>query len=680
MRIRGEGSTPWKVAGSAHRVTRKVAASAHKATRKGTSGAPGVAGMLHLAPWARALFLACILAFGGGAGWGLGGLGPEGGGSEGTGSEGTGPAGWGLAMASTQAAPGGKGTANPADPQKVLRVAFPVAESGFDPVRVNDLYSNTVTSAIFHTLVTWDWMAKPARLVPYAAEAMPEVSEDGTLYTFKVRKGLLFAPDPAFGGKRRELVAQDFAYTLKRHADPRNRSPQLSDLEDKIAGFAEANKAAVRTGSLDYDQAIAGIEVPDRYTLRIRLLRRERNFLSLLANPYASGMAREVVEHYGQEGVMANPVGTGPYRIEKWVRGSKIVLAANPDFPAFTWDFEATPGDEADQQIVRQMRGRRMPQIGKVDISIIEEPQSAWLAFSSKSIDVIGVPPPFIDKALDADQRLLEAWKEQGVGLYRSVEPDIRYQFFNLKDPVIGGYSKEKIALRRAIIMGYDVDEEIRVIRKNQAVKAEQMVSPVIPGHDPQYRSIVRHDPGLANALLDQFNYRKAADGFRTLPDGKPLVFTMYSTTSSIDRERDELWKRSMDRIGIRLEVKKDKFPELLKQGKQCAIPSWSLGWTRSSESEFVMKLLYSKTIGQNNYACFESADYDKYFEDLKRLPDGPQRTRVLHNLYRLMEVYGVLGLSSTSIATRLHHPWVEGYRKHPLLLSDFHLMDIRKR
>ncbi|MFM7255163.1 MAG: ABC transporter substrate-binding protein [Betaproteobacteria bacterium] len=570
--------------------------------------------------------------------------------------------------------------ANPADPQKVLRIAFPTAESGFDPVRANDLYSNTVTHAIFHTLMTWDWMAKPARLVPYAAEAMPEVSEDGTVYTFKVRKGLLFTPDPAFGGKRREVTAEDFAYTLRRHADPRNRSPQLSDLEDKIVGFAEAYKAAVSSGKFDDTQRIAGIEVPDRYTLRLRLLRRERNFLSLLANPYAGAMAREVVEHYGQEAVMANPVGSGPYRIEKWVRGSKIVLAANPDFPAFVWDFEASPGDEADQQVARQMRGRKMPQIGKVDISIIEEPQSAWLAFSSKSIDAIGVPPPFIEKALDTNQRLLEAWREQGVGMYRSVEPDIRYQFFNLKDPVIGGYTKEKIALRRAIIMGYDVDEEIRVIRKNQAVKAEQMVSPVIPGHDPGYRSMVRHDPGLANALLDQFNYRKGPDGFRMLPDGKPLVFTIHSTTSSIDRERDELWKRSMDRIGIRLEVKKDKFPELLKQGKQCAIASWSLGWTRSSESEFVMKLLYSRTIGQNNYACFESADYDRYFEELKRLPDGAQRTRVLHNLYRLMEVYGVLGLSSTSIATRLHHPWVEGYRKHPLLLSDFHLMDIRKR
>lgn len=143
---------------------------------------------------------------------------------------------------------------NPADPAKVLRIAFPIAESGFDPVRVNDLYSNTITHALFHTLVTWDWMAKPAKLVPYAAETMPEVSEDGTTYTFRIRKGLLFTPDAAFKGKRRELTAYDFAYTLKRHADPKSRSPQLSDLEDKILGFAEANRAAVSSVALTMTQ------------------------------------------------------------------------------------------------------------------------------------------------------------------------------------------------------------------------------------------------------------------------------------------------------------------------------------------------------------------------------------------------------------------------------------------
>ena len=582
----------------------------------------------------------------------------------------------GLSITMALASPNPK--ANPADPDKVLKVAFPVPETGFDPVRVNDVYSNTITGVIFQTLLTYDWLAMPTRLVPNAAESMPQVSADQTTFTFKVKKGLYFTPDEAFKGQRRELTAQDFVYTLLRHADPKNRSPQVSDLDDKIFGFAESRKKAIVSGRFDYDQKHPGIYATDRYTLVIQLIQPDRNFLTLLTSPYSGGMAREVVEKYGFEGIMANPVGTGPYILEKWVRGSKIILRANPEFPGFVWDFQA-PNNPIEIRIANQMQGRKMPQIGRVEVSIIEEPQSMWLAFSGKEIDAVAVPPSFIEKALTPNNDLLQTWVAQGVNMYRSIEPDIRYQFFNMRDPVIGGYTPEKIALRRAIIMGFDVDEEIRVIRKGQAVKAQQMVSPVVAGHDPNYKSLVKFSPLSANALLDQFAYKRDAKGYRNMPDGKPLVFTIYSSTSSVDRERDELWKKSMDRLGIRLKVKKDKFPEMLKQGKQCAIPSWSLGWTRSSEAEFVMKLLYSKTIGQNNYACFESAEYDAYFEQLKRLPDGPERTRVLHNMYRLMEVNGVLGLSSTGIATRLSHQRVEGFRKHPLILGDWIYYDIQK-
>jgi oligopeptide transport system substrate-binding protein len=568
---------------------------------------------------------------------------------------------------------------NPADPDKVLRIAFPAPETGFDPVRVNDLYSNTITAAIFQPLITYDWMAMPTRLVPDAAQDLPEISKDGKTYTFKIKKGIYFTPDEVFKGLRRELTAADFVYTLLRHADPKNRSPQVSDLDDKILGFADARKKAAASGRFDYDQKHPGIYASDRYTLVIHLNQADRNFLSLLTNPYAAGMARELVEHYGFEGIMGRPVGTGPYILDKWVRGSKIILKANPEFPGFVWSFKPSSNSLTELRIANLMEGRKMPQIGRVEVSIIEEPQSMWLAFSGKEIDAVAVPPSFIEKALNAKNELLSSWIAQGVRMYRSVEPDIRYQFFNMKDPVIGGYTPEKIALRRAIIMGFDVDEEIRVIRKGQAIKAQQMVSPVIAGHDPEYKSSVRFSPLSANALLDQFGYKKDIKGFRTHPDGKPLVLTIYSSTSSLDRERDELWKKSMDRLGIRLKVKKDKFPEMLKQGKQCAIPSWSLGWTRSSEAEFVMKLLYSKTIGQNNYACFENSEYDAYFEQLKRLPDGPERTRVLHNMYRIMEVNGVLGLSSTGIATRLSHQRLEGYRKHPLILGDWIYYDIQK-
>ena len=124
-------------------------------------------------------------------------------------------------MATANASPLPNPKANPADPNKVMRMAFPVPETGFDPVRVNDLYSNTITAAIFQPLVTYDWMAMPTKLVPDAAEAMPEISKDEKTYTFKIKKGLYFTPDEAFKGVRRELTAYDFVYVFLRHADPK---------------------------------------------------------------------------------------------------------------------------------------------------------------------------------------------------------------------------------------------------------------------------------------------------------------------------------------------------------------------------------------------------------------------------------------------------------------------------
>ena len=112
-----------------------------------------------------------------------------------------------------------------ADAAKVLRVVWPTAETGFDPARVSDLYSNVVTEAIFERLLSYDYLATPAKLVPQTAEAMPEVADNGRTYTFRIRKGIHFTPDPAFKGKPRELTAEDYVYAFKRFVDPKNRSP-----------------------------------------------------------------------------------------------------------------------------------------------------------------------------------------------------------------------------------------------------------------------------------------------------------------------------------------------------------------------------------------------------------------------------------------------------------------------
>ena len=165
-----------------------------------------------------------------------------------------------------------------ADPAKVLRFAFPTAETGFDPARVSDLYSNTVNEAIFERLLTYDYLARPAKLVPMVAEAMPEVADNGKVYTLRIRKGIYFTPDPAFKGVKRELVAQDFIYSFMRFMDPKNRSPYAFLVEGKIEGLDDLAEQAKKTGKFDYDAKVRGMEAVDRYTLRFRLTKNDYNF------------------------------------------------------------------------------------------------------------------------------------------------------------------------------------------------------------------------------------------------------------------------------------------------------------------------------------------------------------------------------------------------------------------
>src|SRR6478735_4427808 len=359
-----------------------------------------------------------------------------------------------------------------ADMSKVIRHVFPAAETGFDPAGAQDLYSGTIEQAIFETLLTYDYLARPAKLVPLTAEALPQVTENGKVYTLKVRKGIFFSADPAFKGVRRELVAADYAYALKRLVDPKLASPWAWLVEGKIIGLDEQVEAAKKSGKFDYDAKIAGLETPDRYTLRIRLKQADWNLPYILAHEPTSGIAREVVEAYRDESgrVMSNPVGTGAYVLKQWIRSNKIILEANPDFRGFTWDFKST--DPADAKLVAEMKGKKMPQVGRVEVSIMEEDQARLLAFQKGELDLMNMEAPLAPNVFDGD-KLKPEFADRGVKLSRFVDPEISYVFWNMQDPVVGGMEKEKVALRRAMAMAYNVEEEIRVVRNNQAVEAQ---------------------------------------------------------------------------------------------------------------------------------------------------------------------------------------------------------------
>jgi len=326
------------------------------------------------------------------------------------------------------------------------------------------------------------------------------------------------------------------------------------------------------------------------------------------------------------------------------------------------------------------MKGKKMPQVGRIEVSIMEEDQARLLAFQKGELDIMNMEGPLAPNVLDGD-KLKPELAQKGIKLSRFVDPEISYHFWNMQDPVIGGMAKERIALRRAMAMAYSPAEEIKVVRNGQAIEINYPIPPGVVGHDPAYRSSISYDPAAANALLDRFGYKKGADGFRTQPNGDPLVIRYASRPDSLGRQQDELWKKAFDSIAIRMDVQKDKFPELLKLEKQCKLMMRTASWIADyPDADNFMQLLYSRNIGQSNNACANIPEYDKLYEQSIRMPAGPERNRLYHEMTRLIEAYTPWRLDIARYRNMLTQPNVLGFRKHPILHAEWKYIDVAPR
>ncbi|MDH1363749.1 ABC transporter substrate-binding protein [Acinetobacter johnsonii] len=567
---------------------------------------------------------------------------------------------------------------SPADPKKVLRYVFPEAETGFDPAGVHDLYSAHVNGSIFETLFTYDYLASPAKLVPRTAAALPEVSADGLTYTIRLQKGIYFAVDPVFKGKKRELTSTDYVYTFKRLLDPSLRSPNSWLLDGRILGMDTLLKQAQKTGKFNYDQSVAGLQTPDRYTLVIRLTSPDQNFPMLLAHQPAGAVAREVIEKYRDKAgfVMGHPIGTGPYMLSRWTPGSRIILKANPDFRSFVWNFKASTPE--DQKIVKAMQGKKMPQIGEIDIQVMEEGQSRWLSFIKDEVDLFALDGELTVQALQ-DGKLKPELVKKGVQLSRITDPSIDYHYWNMQNPIVGGLSKDKIALRRAMAMAFSADNYINILQKGDSQKLQAPIPSGVVGYDPNYRSSIPYSVKAANLLLDRYHYKVAADGWRTQPNGKPLVIEMTLSGNNLrSQQQAEFWKKTLDSIKIKMTTKSMPFAEALKLEKQCKTMFKASAWIADyPDADNFMQLFYGKNIKITNNGCVKIPEYDRLYEQAQKMTPSPERDAIYAKMSRLLEVYMPVQVIGARYRNILAQPRVIGFKKHPILPAEWMYIDI---
>ena len=155
---------------------------------------------------------------------------------------------------------------------KVLHAFLSTGETALDPAVASDVATLSLLENLFDPLLRYDYTARPVKLIPNTLAAMPEVTDGGKTYTFRLRQDVYFTPDAAVKS-RRQVTAADYVYSFKRLYDPALKSPWLYLFD-----------------------GVVEMQAVDPFTLRIRLKAPDPNFLFYLAMPATGVVAREVVE------------------------------------------------------------------------------------------------------------------------------------------------------------------------------------------------------------------------------------------------------------------------------------------------------------------------------------------------------------------------------------------------
>ena len=258
--------------------------------------------------------------------------------------------------------------------------------------------------------------------------------------------------------------------------------------------------------------------------------------------------------------------------------------------------------------------------------------------------------------------------------------PALIYTYFNMNDPVVGGYAPERVALRRAIAMGFDTPSLIRVAFAGQAIPAMQLLPPGVAGHDSALDGKALYDPAGARALLDRFGYNaRDPSGYRDAPDGKPLVLTQNSVPASWARDVDMLWIGSMRAIGLKIRINSAPFAELLKQSAAGQLQMFNVGIRSLDASGFqVLQTLWGSSPPDTNRSRFKLAEYDKTYEAFVRTPPGVERNALVRRMSDLVQAYAPLAYQFYPIGNFVLQPWVKGFHPSPFGAS-WKYLDIDK-
>lgn len=484
----------------------------------------------------------------------------------------------------------------------------------FDPALAYSDDAFSVMAQVLEPPYQYHYLKRPYEVIPLLTEGLPEVSNEGRTYTFRLRHGIFFHPHPAFHGQVREMHAQDFALALKRLAFEPLQSPFRSFLLDTLEGF---NKFSQQVGN-DWrklrDTPIDGMKV-DGHTVTLTLKRQEPNLIYYLAMPALAPVPWEVVEFH-KNNLSDVLVGTGPYQYMGFDK-QRYHLEA---FDKYREDFYPASGDRyANTQDLLKSSREKIPFVREVNFHVLPLEEDRWNAFMEGRIDLMPVPRGMLPRLLGEGGKLRRELEERGVQVKHFPVQALRWLAFNMNDPIWG----KNVDLRQAIAHGVNIEAYIELLSQKTNLKAHSLMVPGLAGYDPSSSLPFKYDLAKAKELMAKAGY----------PEGKGLPPLLYSTRGNQEANFVEakFLEGQLEKLGIKLNIKVLTFKEFLTEGRAGKLQFFTDNWLFDyPDGENIIQLLVGANAPGINKAGYRDAEVDKWYKALRITTDLQEKIRLM--------------------------------------------------